>query len=264
MELEHAGVDALTGMYLRGAGLVELNRQIARARRTRQTLVVVFVDVDHLKTFNDTHGHAAGDRMLVIVAATLGSNLRPYDLIIRYGGDEFVCATVGLSAADAAARLTLVNVALAEGPAGGSVTFGLAELQTDDTPDDLVARADAALYRQRQQQRGRTVPQAWECGDLRVDESTRTVSRAGSAVAVTDSEFNLLSVLIRNHPRVVPEAQLLGQSWGHPVERHVLDAHVKSLRRKLEVHGTRQIHAVQHSGYVLRSGAAVAAPGSRG
>lgn len=84
-ELENAAVDALTGMYLRGTGLFELNHQIARARRGCQPLVVVFVDVDHLKTFNDSGGHAAGDRMLVAVATALRSNLRPYDLIIRYG-----------------------------------------------------------------------------------------------------------------------------------------------------------------------------------
>ena len=146
---EFASVDSLTGAYRRGAGCVELEREMARARRTEQPLVVAFVDVDHLKAVNDTRGHAAGDRMLVEVATTFRATLRSYDLIIRYGGDEFVCVISGLNTADATKRLALVNPALAAGAEHGSVTVGLAELRAGDSPDDLVARADAALYRER-------------------------------------------------------------------------------------------------------------------
>ena len=153
-EREYASVDDLTGVYLRGAGFVELEREIARARRTEQPLVLAFVDVDRLKAINDSRGHAAGDRMLLEVAKTLAAKLRSYDLIIRYGGDEFVCALAGLNMADATKRLALVNAALAGAAEPGSVTVGLAELQADESPEDLVARADAALYRERQQKRG--------------------------------------------------------------------------------------------------------------
>jgi diguanylate cyclase (GGDEF)-like protein len=152
-EREYASIDGLTGVYLRGAGSVELEREIARARREEKPLVLAFVDVDRLKTINDSRGHAAGDRMLLEVADTLAAKLRSYDLIMRYGGDEFVCALVGLNMADATKRLALVNAALAEAPEHGSVTVGLAELRPDDSPEDLVTRADAALYRQRQEQR---------------------------------------------------------------------------------------------------------------
>jgi diguanylate cyclase (GGDEF)-like protein len=152
-EREYASIDGLTGVYLRGAGSVELEREIARARREEKPLVLAFVDVDRLKTINDSRGHAAGDRMLLEVADTLGAKLRSYDLIMRYGGDEFVCTLVGLNMADATKRLALVNAALAEAPEHGSVTVGLAELRPDDSPEDLVTRADAALYRQRQEQR---------------------------------------------------------------------------------------------------------------
>jgi diguanylate cyclase (GGDEF)-like protein len=72
--------------------MAELEREIARATRTRQPLVLAFVDVDHLKEINDVHGHAAGDQVLQAVAETLRTTLRGYDLIFRYGGDEFVCA----------------------------------------------------------------------------------------------------------------------------------------------------------------------------
>lgn len=128
---------------------MELDREISRARRTDEPLIVAFVDVDQLKVLNDSHGHAAGDRMLRDVASTLRAQLRSYDLIVRYGGDEFVCAISGLNRADATKRLALVNAALAVAVEPGSVTVGLAELQPGDSTADLVARADAALYRKR-------------------------------------------------------------------------------------------------------------------
>jgi diguanylate cyclase (GGDEF)-like protein len=143
---EHSSHDHLTGAYQRGAGFVELEREIARARRTGAPLVVAFIDVDGLKAINDAGGHAAGDRMLVAVVNCIRATLRSYDLIMRYGGDEFVCAAGGLDMAEGTKRLTLVNHALARVPEPGSVTVGLAELQADDSPEGLVARADAELY----------------------------------------------------------------------------------------------------------------------
>lgn len=149
-ERENSGVDDLTGAYLRCAGFAELEREIARARRSEQPLVLAFVDVDRLKALNDCRGHAAGDRMLLEVADTFRAEFRSHDLIIRYGGDEFVCAISGMTTAAATDRVALVNAALAEAPEHGSVTVGLAELHPHDSPEDLVARADAALYRERQ------------------------------------------------------------------------------------------------------------------
>lgn len=149
--------DDLTGAYHRGAGFVELEREIARARRAEQPLVLAFIDVDGLKLVNDSFGHAAGDRLLVEVVVCIRATLRSYDLVIRYGGDEFICVISGLTAAAATERLALVNHALADAPEHGSVTVGLADLQPVDTIEDLVARADAALYRQRQRTRA-TVP----------------------------------------------------------------------------------------------------------
>jgi diguanylate cyclase (GGDEF)-like protein len=117
--------------------------------------VIAFVDVDGLKAVNDSGGHAAGDRMLLAVADALRAHLRSHDLMIRYGGDEFICAVSGLNLADATKRLALVNASLAQDPRHGSVTVGLTELQAGDSPGDLVARADARLYLKRQSQRGR-------------------------------------------------------------------------------------------------------------
>ena len=152
-EREDASLDALTGVYVRGAGFAELDREIARARRTQTPLTLAFVDVDGLKAINDSGGHAAGDRMLVAVAETVRRYLRSYDLMIRYGGDEFLCAISGLDANQATERFRLVNGTLAEATEPGSVTVGIAELQWEDSLEDLVVRADASLYRERQLQR---------------------------------------------------------------------------------------------------------------
>ncbi|MBA2695858.1 MAG: GGDEF domain-containing protein, partial [Actinobacteria bacterium] len=72
-----------------------LEREMARSSRAREALSVAFIDVDHLKQVNDTRGHAAGDRLLQHVADALRSRLRSYDLVVRYGGDEFICVMPG-------------------------------------------------------------------------------------------------------------------------------------------------------------------------
>jgi diguanylate cyclase (GGDEF)-like protein len=149
-----AFIDDLTGVYLRGPGMLELEREIARARRSQQPLILAFVDVDQLKATNDSRGHAAGDRLLLDVANSFKRNLRSHDLIIRYGGDEFVCAFSSLDLAEATKRLACVAAAVAEAPEHGSVTVGLAQLRKRDSPEGLIARADAALYRERLRRAG--------------------------------------------------------------------------------------------------------------
>jgi diguanylate cyclase (GGDEF)-like protein len=116
--------------------------------------VLAFVDVDHLKAVNDSDGHAAGDRLLLEVANALRARLRPNDLVIRYGGDEFICAISGLSLDEAAKRLAPINETLEAASALGSVTIGLADLRSDDSLETLVPRADAVMYREREQRRG--------------------------------------------------------------------------------------------------------------
>jgi diguanylate cyclase (GGDEF)-like protein len=147
---EDASLDSLTGAYVRGPGLLQLEREVLRARRTDQPLTVGFVDVDGLKAVNDAGGHAAGDRLLARVSAVLRERLRPYDLVVRYGGDEFLCVLSGLSTADAERRFELVNQDLA---GHGSVTVGVVTAATDELASAVVERADAALYRRRHVQR---------------------------------------------------------------------------------------------------------------
>jgi diguanylate cyclase (GGDEF)-like protein len=142
-------IDGLTGVHRRESGIAELEREMARAKREQRALVVAYLDVDGLKTTNDSLGHAAGDRVLREVGASLRAHLRSYDLIVRWGGDEFLCALVGLSVADAVARFSLVHRRL-DATQGASITVGFAEMEADDSLQALVARADASLYRERE------------------------------------------------------------------------------------------------------------------
>ena len=142
---EQAGLDGLTGALRRERGMMDLQREIDRARRSGGRLVLAFVDVDGLKAINDDHGHAAGDQLLRDVAAALLNGLRSYDLVVRYGGDEFVCALPGTNLDGAKRRFAEVATMLAEKNPRASVSTGLAELAEPDSLEELTARADAAL-----------------------------------------------------------------------------------------------------------------------
>lgn len=251
-ERRHASLDGLTGAYPRGAGLLELERELARATRARQSVVLAFIEVDHLKAIDDARGHAARDRMLLEVASTLKRNLRSYDLIVRFGKVEFLCAIPGLSIADAPNCFSFIATALSEAPEPGSVTIGYADLQPGDSVEDLIARASRARHREGQKRNGRAAALIWEGGNLVVDERNWSVTRDGSRVPLTTTEFNILTVLIRHLPRVVTKDQFFAEVWRHGANRHVLEVHMSSLRHKLEVHGPRIIHTVRGRGYVLR------------
>jgi diguanylate cyclase (GGDEF)-like protein len=145
LELAVAATDELTGAWTRRVGFVQIKREIERVRRTGSTLTLAFVDVDDLKEVNDACGHAAGDRLLRLVAETMRANLRPYDVVLRYGGDEFLCVLPNISREAATARMTAITATLAAAETGHSVSFGLAEHQPEDGLQQLVERADAAL-----------------------------------------------------------------------------------------------------------------------
>jgi len=142
--------DELTHVRRRGPGIEQLQREVDRAHRTPEKLVVTFIDVDGLKQVNDTKGHLAGDALLVAVANTLQTCLRSYDLIMRFGGDEFVCALPNADIKKVRQRFAEVSNVLATGPVTGSIAVGFAELGEDDSAEDLIRRADADLLAQRE------------------------------------------------------------------------------------------------------------------
>ena len=124
-----------------------LTREVRRSFRSPdERLAVAFIDVDGLKRVNDTSGHAEGDRLLKELTGALTKRLRSHDIVFRYGGDEFVCILPGASGEGAAPIFAAVADAFAESAPDRAFSVGLAELREGDTPDGLVARADAALY----------------------------------------------------------------------------------------------------------------------
>jgi diguanylate cyclase (GGDEF)-like protein len=141
---EKSTFDELTGTLRRAAGISIAERELARAHRHRNTLTVAFVDVDGLKQANDRKGHATGDRLLRGVAEALKDGLRAQDLLLRYGGDEFICVLPDTTAEAARAKLREVQTQAAR--AGTRFTFGLSELVRGDDIVSLLARADRELY----------------------------------------------------------------------------------------------------------------------
>ena len=147
--LKRATTDELTGAWTRAFGLEQVSRELERAGRTGAKLVLAFIDVDGLKEVNDAQGHLAGDALLQLVGETLRANVRPYDIIVRYGGDELVCAMPNLGVAEARSRLQKIAATLKVADAKHSITFGLAEAEPAVTLQDLIGRADADLLKAR-------------------------------------------------------------------------------------------------------------------
>lgn len=153
--LQHqASHDALTGLWNRPAILEILEREMTRAHRGRTKLTVVLADLDYFKQINDSYGHLAGDAILRQAAARMVENIRPYDFIGRYGGEEFIIILPGL-AEDPPARLTELHQAISdtsfiyEGrPFRITSSFGAASLDRSMmSVEDMIRAADQALYR---------------------------------------------------------------------------------------------------------------------
>jgi len=146
---QHAYRDTLTGVLPRDAGQDQLQRAVDHAHRTAQPLMVVFLDVDDLKRTNDTQGHAAGDLLLKALGVALRRRLRSYDVVVRYGGDEFVCGLPHAGLAQATGRVDQVSAQLDAAVPGASVTAGFAALREDDSLEDVLRRADEDMYSNR-------------------------------------------------------------------------------------------------------------------
>jgi diguanylate cyclase (GGDEF)-like protein len=143
--LQRAHRDELTGAHRRGFGEKALQAEIDRARRHDGSLVLVFVDIDGLREVNNRDGHPAGDALLIEAVTAIRSQMRSYEPIVRFGGDEFVCAIADIDLEQAKRRFVAVSDSLARSVAGARITVGLTELRAGDTLGELIERADAAL-----------------------------------------------------------------------------------------------------------------------
>jgi diguanylate cyclase (GGDEF)-like protein len=142
-------VDALTGARRRAPGLADIQHEIDRANRGDGRLTAVYVDVDGLKATNDAKGHHAGDLMLKHIVGVLQTQLRSYEPVVRMGGDEFVCTISGTTIATARERFARIITQLSLTPDNGSITVGFAQMARDDSPMDLIDRADRQLIEAR-------------------------------------------------------------------------------------------------------------------
>jgi diguanylate cyclase len=157
---ESAERDPLTGLLNRGALQRALVRAIETARRTEAALSVAFCDIDDFKRLNDIHGHAVGDRVLRLVADALAEEADDNTFVGRQGGEEFVLLFEGSGVLEAAARVDAVREALSrrflrsrsDGAPIGHVTFsaGVAGLAQGEGEEEVLDRADRALYRAKQ------------------------------------------------------------------------------------------------------------------
>ena len=154
-QLQHlARTDGLTGLPNRRHWQQNLPRELSRAWREGEKVCVAMLDLDHFKDYNDRRGHQAGDRLLADAAVAWRTALRPYDILARYGGEEFSVILPGCDLADA---VSLVERLRAVTPAGESCSAGIAEWDGKEHPDDLVGRADAALYEAKRAGRDRSL-----------------------------------------------------------------------------------------------------------
>lgn len=162
---ETANSDPLTGLANRRALETHLRIALENAKRNKSPLAVAICDIDHFKSFNDTHGHQIGDEVIKFIATSLDRGSGPDVLCARYGGEEFVLIFERTTPPDATKVLDKVRTAIAArelkvtntGQSLGKLSFsgGVASLETKDSPASILKRADDALYRAKETGRNR-------------------------------------------------------------------------------------------------------------
>jgi len=170
--------DALTALPNRAYLFKTLDDELARARRYRRNLSVVMLDIDHFKTINDTYGHIFGDKVLARLAGTLREEIRRQDVLGRYGGEEFLIILPETTKDKAAGLMERCRKKISAmsytrnteaPPVSVTISIGITELTGDDnTIENLLARADRAMYQAKQEGRNR----------VKIDNFTAETQRA--------------------------------------------------------------------------------------
>jgi len=157
-----ARTDPLTGAANRAELDSTLPALLDHAQRSRQPLCVLFLDLDHFKSINDRYGHDMGDCCLVETAHWLSRHLRRHDLLARFGGEEFVAVLEGTDAGQAQTIADTLRTAIKRHcqtvngqPVGLTLSIGIAQYLPGETPQELLRRADEALYRAKAEGRDR-------------------------------------------------------------------------------------------------------------
>ncbi|NVJ67025.1 MAG: diguanylate cyclase [Gammaproteobacteria bacterium] len=161
----HATYDYLTDALRRSAFMERLSEEIPRSQRLKQPLMVALLDIDNFKQINDKHSHIAGDEVLVEVVKRVRSQLREFDLLARYGGDEFCIAASVSDTSDAMSLLKRVKQSIDQEPIHisseqkvmASITIGayVADPNSDFHPEMLISEADKILIEGKVNQKGK-------------------------------------------------------------------------------------------------------------
>ncbi|MCB1674901.1 MAG: diguanylate cyclase [Halioglobus sp.] len=159
-----ASVDPLTGLLNRRGFLERAEAEIQRVSRSGRSFVVVLADIDNFKRFNDRHGHACGDHVLRCSAATLQEQVRDVDQVARWGGEEFILLLPETSLEGGAVLTEKLRATIADRQLSFedkrlaiTMTFGVASFHRGEALDACIARADAALYRGKEQGRNQVI-----------------------------------------------------------------------------------------------------------
>jgi diguanylate cyclase (GGDEF)-like protein/PAS domain S-box-containing protein len=160
--IEHsANTDRLTNIANRFHFDNKIKDEIARVKRFNEPLSIILFDLDKFKAVNDSLGHAEGDKILVRVANILSDNLREIDLPVRWGGDEFLVLLVNSSIQQALLVAEELRLLISEdhyiNKHGVTGSFGVASLINDETAENIVIRADKALYKAKKSGRNNVV-----------------------------------------------------------------------------------------------------------
>jgi two-component system cell cycle response regulator len=163
-----ASTDSLTGMINRDHIFNELELVLKRGKQQNIPVCVVMADIDFFKRVNDTYGHQAGDAVLINVAQRIKSSLRDFDMVGRYGGEEFMLILQNTDMTVATKVAERIRLRIADHPINlpnvileSTISMGVAEMLPDDNVETLIERADQALYQSKHNGRNRvTVAQA--------------------------------------------------------------------------------------------------------
>jgi two-component system, cell cycle response regulator len=160
--IEHANLDPLTGLPNRRMLMERLQLEWARIEEHGGQLSFIMADIDHFKWVNDSHGHAAGDRVLQEIARVLAEQCRKTDLPCRCGGEEFAIIVPNEKASDAAVladrcrrKISEAGISVKDEKIVTTASFGVADATDADTPESLMKLADKALYQAKSEGRNR-------------------------------------------------------------------------------------------------------------
>jgi diguanylate cyclase (GGDEF)-like protein len=145
-----ASADPLTGLANRRGGERDISAEISRARRQSTPLSCLLLDIDHFKSVNDTSGHQAGDYVLREISELLRRTVRAYDILVRWGGEEFLIVLPGVTPEQARKLAERLRLAVEQMPLSGidgvTASIGVSALGKDYSFDAMFAEADRRLY----------------------------------------------------------------------------------------------------------------------